>query len=281
MDIYTPTPYEITVQLSNTGREAKQYYMSKCPDRSMRNKWAQNILDYGATDFDKKFYPNDAAEKEHYKTDYYMSHYLHMHILQNLGALKYCFKNKIPRSSLFVDFGCGPMTAGLALADILSEETSDHKIQTSYFGIDASRNMVAKAKSINAEYNLFAPEHFEIVQDTGFDSRKIPQSFSEVQTAVLLLSFVLAPNTYKSGDVRKLANKWSTYIQNLSGCKETIIIYLNPNHNNFHGNWHLFKKTMLAENSEEQFVYASKGGPLPVDGVLNPMYCSIVRGKLK
>ena len=285
MDIYTSTPLLITVELSNTGKEAKQYYMSKCPDRSMRNKWAQKILDQGATDFDKKFYPDDAAEKAHYKTDYYMSNYLYMHFQHNLSALQYCFKNKVPQSSLFVDFGCGPMTAGLALAEILSEKTSENKMQTSYFGIDASSNMVTKANSINAEYNLFAPEHFKIVQDTGFDSRKIPQSFPDAHTVVLWLSFVLAPGTYKSGDIRKLANKWKSFVNNQQECESVLIIYINPKSTEsyfLHDNWRLFREIILEQSNDNKFDYSALGfSQLPVESLGSQISIEIILGERK
>ena len=147
----------------------------------------QKIFVKGAADFDEKYCANDEREKAHYRTDYYVSThgYMDMHLKQNRASFRHCFKNgDIPQPLLLVDFGCGPMTAGLALAEILSTQTPDYKAHTAYFGIDASRNMVNKARCINKEHALF--KHFKAVQDTRFNSQQIPSSFPAPQ----LLCFV-------------------------------------------------------------------------------------------
>ena len=281
MSIYA---LQIWAQLVSLCREANQYYRLKYPNIVPYER-RKMILNQGAADFDQKFAPKDAAEKLHYRTDYYVHRYMDMHLKQNLKALRYCFENKVPQSLLFVDLGCGPMTSGLALADVLSKQTTDYKADISYFGIDASSNMVAKAKSINTEYNLFAPEHFKIVQDTGFDSRKIPQSFPEAHTVVLWLSFVLAPNTYKSGDVRKLADEWKNYVGNLSGCKETIIIYLNPKSTEsyfLHDNWRLFREIILEQSNDNKFDYSALGfSQLPVESLGSEISIEMICGERK
>ena len=226
----------------------------------------EQILERGSVDFDKKCKPDDEHEESPYRVDYYVGRcgYMDMHLKQNLAALKYCFKDKIPQPWLFVDYGCGPMTSGLALAEILSEQPSDYKAQTTYFGIDASHHMVKKAKYINEKYKLFSPECFKVVQGTQFDPQKISPSFPEPQNVVLCLSFALAPNTLRP-DVQtkntagKLADTWKKYIANQTQCRETSIIYINPvdYSRNLHSNWlGVFRDIMLDPNNAGGFNYS-------------------------
>ena len=234
-------------EIARECQEARDYYAHKYSHIPTDNERNQTILERGAADFDQKFDCGDATEKAHYRTGIYVHGYMDMHLKQNLKALKHSFDGDVPQPLLFVDCGCGPMTSGLALAEILSEQTPDYKTQTSYFGIDASCNMVAKAHSINNQYNLFAPENFAVIQDTGFDPQQIPRSFSEPQTVVLWLSFVLAPETYK-GDILKFADCWKIYVNNQLQCRETWIIYLNPKSTesfDLHDYWRCFRNIML------------------------------------
>ena len=248
----------------------------------------EQILERGSADFDKKCKPDDEHEESPYRVDYYVGRcgYMDMHLKQNLAALKYCFKDRIPQPLLFVDFGCGPMTSGLALAEILSEQPSDYKAQTTYFGIDASHHMVKKAKYINAKYKLFSPECFKVVQGTQFDPQMILDSFPEPKIVVLCLSFVLAPDTFRPAGraeniVRKLADDWKEFVENQPQCKETRIIYLNPLDMEFHSNWHSFKGKLLKSNGI--FCYASpeKYERLFVNTLSNSVYCARILGSCK
>lgn len=246
---------QIWKKLATKCGEAVKYY-----DEAGVGK--DTILVGGKANFDTKCTGGD--DKPHFRTDYYVSWRgsMRMHLLQNLEALRHCFKDEIPQSLLLVDFGCGPMTAGLALAEVLSEKMSDYEAHTSYFGIDMSRQMVNKACSINNQHRLFAPERFSVVQGTHLDLDKIPDSFHDPQIAVLCLSFVLAPGTYKSDDVLKLADVWKTYVENLQQCRETRIIYLNPKSTEdygLHNNWRRFRDNMLATSNANRFCYNTGG----------------------
>lgn len=267
---------QIWKQLANECSKAVGYYTNKCPLSTQKK-----ILKQGAADFDQKYYPNDAHEKAHYRTDFYVSDsgYMDMHIKQNLQAIRESFKDGIPESLLFVDFGCGPMTSGLALAEVLFKQTPNYKTHTSYFGIDASRNMVAKANYINERHRLFAPERFKVVQGTQFDSTMIPQSFSNSQDMVLFLSFVLAPQTYQADNIGKLAEGWKQHIENQLECKQTKIVYLNPLDAFFHSNWYVFKKSMLTSNAIGRFCYTCDNDiELPVREIRRPVYYAMILG---
>ncbi len=259
---------DIWKQLAAECGEAFDYYEGKYPDWPPYERRKQ-VLNQGAADFDSKCNPNDQNEKDHYRTDYYVSAegYMDMHLKQNLAVLSDYLLKDIPQPILFVDFGCGPMTAGLALADIMSKQAPNYMMQTAYFGVDASENMVNKANNINREHKFFIPEHFQIVKDTEFNAQKIPDSFPEAQTVLLNLSFVLAPETLKRSDeqpntvAKTLANDWKKFIANQAQCQKTIIFYINPvepkkSLKGLNLNWlQIFHPTILSANHAGDFTY--------------------------
>lgn len=266
--------------------QAKRYY-----DRKGIGKNA--ILKRGAADFDQKCFPDDGQEREHYRADYYVSPdgYMDMHIEQNMAALKHCFKGEIPLPMLFVDFGCGPMTAGLALAEVLSGKTADYKRETAYYGVDASRNMVNKAESINKQYRLFAPERFTVERCKEFNPQKIPNFLPKPRIAVLCLSFVLAPGTLRTDapqneSVRALAVNWREYVARETQCRETRIVYLNP-FGFGHSNWQwFFRPVFLHETQMGGLVYTEnielKGIPVKYQvGYQRDIALGMIRGVRK
>lgn len=58
---------------------------------------------------------------------------------------------------LFVDFGCGPLSSGIALAEhyLESQAYNREKINFNYIGIDQSDSMLMKAERISLESSLF------------------------------------------------------------------------------------------------------------------------------
>lgn len=213
-----------------------------------------SILERGSADFDKKVTSNE-KEKSWYRAAYYAgrdqkSHsrysegYMDMHIKQNLKAFNHLLLHEDFRdkSCLFVDFGCGPMTSGVAFAEFLSSKYPKYRDKVTYLGIDASDEMGTIATWVN-----------EVIDDKIFNDHRIKHSNEfknsqieddiQPEIAVLCLSFVLAPKTNKVewdqqvGWIKSLAKRWHSSIRGIAGCMESRIIYLNPNNKNFHVNW--------------------------------------------
>ena len=198
------------------------------------------VLKQGAADFDKKVTEND-KEKARYRAAYYMSHYgyMNMHLRQNLAAFdEYLVRiGKGSSKILFVDFGCGPMTAGLALAENLSNKNKNYRKNTFYRGIDCSKNMCQLAQAINEKHKLFDKKRFSIVQDNVLNLTRIHFSPDII---ILNFSFVLAPNTLKGGTKhfpRQIAESWHNFFVEQKACRATLMIYHNPAHSEFHQNW--------------------------------------------
>ncbi|MDD9855670.1 MAG: class I SAM-dependent methyltransferase [Gammaproteobacteria bacterium] len=277
---------QIWSELADECGQAKRYY-----DRKGINK--DLILERGAADFDQKCFPDNKHEQKHYRADYYVSRdgYMNMHIEQNLAVLRHCFEDEISQPMLFIDFGCGPMTSGLALAEVLSGKAAGYKRETAYFGVDVSQNMVDKAKSINKKYRLFSPGRFGVVRGTQFDAWNIPDSFPAPHIVVLCLSFVLAPDTLKFQEdndfIQNFSNYFKRYIERQPGCREARIVYLNPKSKSsyyLHDNWRIFANSMLTSDFTSRFRYTSDGFtrlPVEILGRADTVSTQIIRGTSK
>lgn len=283
---------DIRKKLAAECEEAKRHYYKKV---GFSGFIRENVLGRGAVNFDEKYDPNDEDEEKHYRADCYVSFYMDMHLKQNLETLRYCFKDDIPQPLFFVDFGCCPMTSGLALAEVLGKQTktihrphpntkhikTTYKQQTTYLGIDTSENMVNKAHKINREYNLFEQSHFVIKQGKGLDLLNRLHISPDIKTAVLVLSFVLAPRTcnLEEQEIKELAYKWKAYLDNNHDYRKTHIIYINPAYDRLNHNWSdVFRPAMLEENHTGDFTYNEKE-LTQLDVLPKPITLGIITGE--
>ena len=260
---------------------AEHFYAGKLPGFT-GHSLAQEVLLHGAADFDSKYGLDDSREKTSYRSDFYVASYMDLHIKQNLAALQHCFRGDIPQPLLWVDFGCGPMTSGIALAEKLAAQHPGYKNATAYFGVDASKNMADKAQYINDRYKLFAPERFRVVQSAHFDGAQIPPKFAQAATFVLCCSFSLAPQTMKKHDMEKVmsfAADWKKFAEKHANCARTYVLYLNPHiGEHLHKNWRYFRYEMLVEPAVNFCYTGGDEKPLGGSGLPKPITCAIIRG---
>ncbi|UPT65179.1 MAG: class I SAM-dependent methyltransferase [Sphingobacteriales bacterium JAD_PAG50586_3] len=73
------------------------------------------------------------------------------------------YNKVVEKPLIFVDFGCGPLTGGIALQN----HFSDPSFHLHYVGIDISNEMISKAKEFQNYQELFNPvnQHFEWLND--------------------------------------------------------------------------------------------------------------------
>ena len=249
-----------------------------------------DILDQGSADFDEPV--GLTGEKSWHRAAYYAGEggYMNMHILQNQATFEKCLpvEDLQGKKCLFVDFGCGPMTSGLVLAEILSKHDTNYKNRVAYLGIDASKNMCEIAKRINKKFKIFKRKQFRVGHDNTFNPHLINsiKLANQAEIAVLCLSYVVSPKTYKIPrpqqklEIKKLANSWhSAVVSELNKCKKTHIIYMNPNYFGADNNWNYMVnifKNITSDNwhyQENQLVEQEVGG-LP-----NPVMMQVVQGR--
>ena len=239
-----------------------------------------DVLARGSADFDEKVTDNP-NEKAGFRALYYMSSegYMQMHLRQNLEALRQCLGTAIAQFDTieFFDFGCGPMTAGLALRQLLDDTYFQGKCV--YRGIDVAKNMRRLARKINAEFKIFDDCKFR--SPTEFQSQLSQMKNAAGKLSILCLSHVLAPDTYKkSGQItmQDLASRWRQYVDD-NFIKETRIIYSNPKHDGFHDNWENFKNLFFQENNSK--TYTTSGLKPVAWGGQNPCMVEQIIGSCK
>ena len=99
----------------------------------------ETILEQGRTDFDEPFEGLTAKEK----VLIYCLHYMPVHLFGSYHIFRKHLTS-VNSKVVFVDFGCGPLTSGIAFWAAFG----GHRDIT-YFGIDSSQRMRDKAREIN------------------------------------------------------------------------------------------------------------------------------------
>ena len=258
----------------SVGETAQQYYWKKLGSGI---NLSEKVLERGGADFDQKYFPDDPDEEVFFKTDLYIWQYMDMHLKQNLEVLRKYLNDLTEgsRSIFFIDFGCGPMTSGLALAEIISNRN------VYYCGIDVSQNMAESANWINEQHEIFDPDRFKVIQaNTLNDKIKELSSSKNFDLAVLSMSFVMAPGTNKAPNqdawVRDFAQKWDQFLKIFS---ETRAIYINPDYSPAHVYWDKFCWEL-----QKSQVFSYTGGEqeaISIPTLPNPIIAAQMLGKRK
>lgn len=273
--------HKILAELALRCESARRFYARKL--RLRGGDLCSHVLARGAADFDCPLDPADENEKPHYRSSLYISAYMKMHLAHNLAVLRRAFRARIPQPAVWVDYGCGPMTAGLALAKILAEKNPAYKNTTAYFGVDASAEMVKKARYINQSYELFAPQNFCVMQSAQLHARvfdAIAAMPLRPAAVVLCCSFTLAPGTWKTPggyDARALAAQWK-HFAGAHACRDSRVLYLNPR-GNFHANWRAFRREMLRPSHSTLRYTGGEICSLPMPPPYNPIAYALIRAR--
>ena len=202
------------------------------PDYTTISNLLQNILKRGSTDFDIQ------SVDEHFgifspreKVLFYCANYMTMHLTGSYHIYsEYLMQHKQVSESnhiIFVDYGCGPLTSGIAFWNALS------KPNVTYIGIDIAKSMLDQASEINRNSpignsvpyfkNITLSQNYEIV----------PELLSAIQRdtpsdTVIVFNFcyVLAPITF-IGDIRSFIDSIHNAVQ-VSNDRKICMVYQNP-----------------------------------------------------
>lgn len=94
-----------------------------------------------------------------YCYDYMYAHFdAYLYVLKAEAPVVHDEILKVNKAPVFVDFGCGPMTSGLALADFYGDTAFGKKLNLSYIGIDYCEPMLKKAKEFSEYEGLFGSD---------------------------------------------------------------------------------------------------------------------------
>ncbi len=224
-------------------------------DRAHR---AKAILDRGRTDFDRPHHgltPDD-------KVTLYCYHYLQMHA----ASTAYVFDRAVKHHGLglsgvciLVDFGCGPLTLGVALAwhDLLrfGVHPTQSPLQLRYLGIESSRAMTTRAIQFAEQSGLFDTRStfafLDLIQKIDCVSRYIDSCLLALreQDAELILNFsyslssksLMLPGlaeavcslleryprmkkwlVYQDADYEEVAQSWATFRDRLQAVQPLV-----------------------------------------------------------
>ena len=254
---------------SDEWQTARQFYFQKYPQffsRSQKFPDLRELLERGSADFDKT---SDSAERPAYRALAYIYQHMAMHLRQNLALLNH-YKGTIfagPGPLLFLDFGCGPMTGGIALHDIAKLARATHAI--TYVGVDASQSMVNLAEQINETHRFFETikaKRFLLYQRNYIHPPPPEEGLKGRWNIMILnLSFVLAPDTYKfekgsqQAAARTLVQNWKKWIQAVQP-RDMIVLYLNPEETSYHKtheNWRRVTAELGTTNTPSGYMLLS------------------------
>ena len=220
----------------------------------------KDILDQGRTNFDKPF--NDGLSPED-KVLLYCRYYMPMHLISSYHIFVHTpyFSDSVTSASeriVFIDFGCGPLTSGIAFWAFAQQSN------TIYLGIDSSQAMRKKARRINH----YGPNHDG---DSFFSRYVLLSSYTDLPE--------LLDNTIMRGDrtpiifnlcyflasrrlnVSALSDVMVQIIERYSN-HEMCIVYQNPpNYPSLHKNWNILKthlpgfRSQISQSNTQYFDY--------------------------
>ena len=228
----------------------------------------ETILEQGRTNFDEPF--EGLTPKE--KVLIYCLHYMPMHLFSSYHIFTKYFPF-VNDKVVFVDFGCGPLTSGIAFWAAFA----GHRDIT-YFGIDSSASMRHKSQEIN-RYGPYRDEPFFTKGWFISDYNRLDHYLNDYittgdQTQIIFnFCYFLASKTL---DVENLFNTLIQIVERYNLHKLSVI-YQNPpipkgyslQSSYLHKNWYFLKTNFSAFHSQitqsntEQFRYDSLIDGLP------------------
>ena len=214
----------------------------------------KEVLCQGSTDFCEAYksvrWEFTATEKVllYCKLGYFNMHY------NSSCAVFSKIKSVLEDPILFVDIGCGPGTGGIALCDVCSPRLQGRS-GFHYIGIDRSPDMLSRAKQYIA---YCEPKSSKFKREFSALSRLV-KPFTRLNTVIINLCFVLAPETYKTNGGVMALGGFVNRIMEGHRKQNMYVVYQNPapegrgESSYFHDYWHEFKGRMTNMESLEGY----------------------------
>lgn len=213
-----------------------------------------DILNYGRADFTeayKDLTPYDRVQLYCYfnmRKHFFTTYAVYEKVFKTLNSNVFQ-KNK---ELVFIDFGCGPLTSGLALASLYYDNENE-PISIRYIGIDIAESMLEKAKefsetelfSPNSEFNFYS--NWDLVPDSVV--AEITQNDSFV---IFNASYLFASSSLDEISLASFVNKITSYLT-----KKAYFVFQNPDRADRNEKYKKFKKYVAhqIETSNTQRIY--------------------------
>ena len=236
----------------------------------------EEILDQGRANFG--VWQEGLSPKD--KVALYCVHYMPMHLFSSYHIFTKHLTS-VSNRVVFIDFGCGPLTSGIAFW------ASARRKNITYLGIDSSQAMLNKAKEINRYGPNQGREpffrNFQAIDDYHKLTSLLAYYIKKGDRTQIIFNFCyfLASKTIDIGDL----SKCFTQIVEKYHQHKMCMMYQNPcppaslpiEESYFHENWVILKKQLSAfritQSNVESFCYNRLIGGLRHNA---KVYCDIL-----
>ena len=229
-----------------------------------------DILKRGRTNFSKPFEGLSPEDK----VLIYCVYYMPMHLFSSYHIFTGPFFPSLDDKVVFIDFGCGPLTSGIAFWAFARQS------DIIYLGIDNSQAMLDKAREVN-EYGpdrwkpFFDRDKFELIRDYDHLSGLLDRYIEKDDEAQIIFNFCyfLASETLV---IRSLSDVLVRIVEKYNQHK-IFVVYQNPpipkgldlQSSYLHQNWYFLKtrlpvfQSQITQSNTDQFCYDSLIDGLP------------------
>ncbi|MCL5246842.1 AAA domain-containing protein [Cellulophaga sp. 20_2_10] len=206
------------------------------------------VIGYGRANFDEVIITHEPKDR----TLLYCYYNMRKHYFSQLAIFKSfdeLFQNELQNNSkkmVFVDWGCGPCTAGIALQSYLN--TAQENAMIEYVGIDISTAMLEKAESFlqssmfgaNFNYNLVT--NFSDIEEAQFEDMLS-------QTKLCIFNFSYFFGNINSEQAKLLAEFINQLVERFPLNKYSILFQNSAMEKRNHS-YNVFKRTLKTYNSK-------------------------------
>ena len=223
----------------------------------------ENVLEQGSTDFDQDYTSEDIGNyTPEQKVLLYCATYMPMHLY---SAYHFYSNHLMPltehRNIIFIDFGCGPLTSGIAFWAAAGQRN------ITYIGVEKSEYMLDKAREIlkhgpdGSSGPFFNKAHSCMNYGALGDLLDGIEKDNPADTLILFnFSYVLASSTFQ-GEINELINVFLDIVKaNLD--PKIAMVYQNIRGGD--GNWKKLKKSVMCSFPWINFIAQNDMKPMHV-----------------
>lgn len=213
-----------------------------------------DILNYGRADFTeayKDLSPYDRVQLYCYfnmRKHFFTTYAVYEKIFTTLNSNVFQINKKL----VFIDFGCGSLTSGLALAS-LYYDNEDEPISMQYIGIDIAESMLEKAKEFT-ETELFSPNsEFSFYSSWNLVPERTISEITQGNFFVIFnASYLFASSSLDERSLASFVNKITSHLKN-----KAYFVFQNPDKADRNEKYKKFKKDVVheIEASDTQKIY--------------------------
>ena len=218
----------------------------KFSDPGYVTRLREDVLDQGSTDFDASSSWRGKVYTPEHKVLLNCVIYMPMHLYSSYHLYNRVCRHVIEGENVvFIDFGCGPLTSGIAFWAAAGQRN------ITYVGVDISEHMLNKAAEINTAGpfgNSDAPFYGNFHRGRNFSNfpaflNRIEKGNPEDTLILFNFSYALASMTFQ-GDINESISVLHEVLQAHHDYK-IAIVYQNPVYDGVNQNWDKLKTEVI------------------------------------